>query len=512
MRVTQALVRAATVNGRGIGTIDGDRVHRWDEVSSRVARIAGGLHARGVAPGDRVAILSHNSDRYFDAFFAVPWAGAVLVPLNTRLARAELDFQLRDAGVRLLLHGAEFAETAAWLKAEGAVTALLAMDGDAPDALDALAEAAPPAAEAEQDAGELAGIFYTGGTTGLPKGVMLSHANLHVTASNLMMVIPFDDDCVNFHAAPMFHLADIGILFCTMAGGTHVFSRGFDAATILNAIARYKVTHCFTVPAVIDRMAKSELADRLDLSSLRMLGYGGSSMPAANYAFARSRFPHVGFIQGFGQTEMPAATYLSPRAHREAPAEKLASAGKVCFGYEIRIVDEDGNEVPRGTVGEIVGRGGNVMLGYWNRPEETAEVLRDGWVHTRDAGYMDEDGYIYVTDRLKDMIVSGAENVYSQEVENALSWHPAIEEAAVIGVPDEIWGERVHAVIVLKQGAEAPALKDVAAFCRDYIAGYKCPKSMEIRELPLPRSAAGKILKGPLREAVDGSGPAPAPR
>ena len=505
MRITQALGRAVTVAGKRIATIDGERRRTWKEVGERVARIAGGLHEMGIGDGDRVAILANNCDRFFEAYFAVAWAGAVLVPLNTRLARPELAFQLEDAGARLLLFGEEYAETAADLIDRGAVAVAVGLDGSSALSdlsLDHWASRSDPASEAEQPDSALAAIFYTGGTTGLPKGVMLSHANLHMMAANLLMSIPVDETCVNFHAAPMFHLADIGTLFCTMAGGMHVFLRHFDADAMLTAIAEHHVTHCFTVPAVIERMAKSPLAETLDLGSLKMLGYGGSSMPAASLDYARSRFPGVDFIQGFGQTEFAAATVLSPRDHLPgADPARLRSCGQVCLGYEIRIFDESGAEVPRGTVGEIVGRGGNVMMGYWNRPEETVHALRGGWLHTADAGYIDDDGYIYITDRLKDMIVSGAENVYSIEVENALSWHPAIEEAAVIGVPDPVWGERVHAVIVLKAGKAAPALAEIVAFCKERIAGYKAPKSMEIRREPLPRSAAGKILKGPLRDA-----------
>lgn len=502
MRITQGLIRAATVASRATSTIDGGTTRLWGETSARVARLAAGLAGLGVRPGDRVAVLALNSDVYFESYYAIPWAGGVLTPLNTRLAPAELAFQLRDAGARILLYGREFAATAARLRAEGAVATLVALDE--PDAgsdadLAALIAAHAPAEDAGRGGTDLAGIFYTGGTTGLPKGVMLTHTSLHTMAVNLVMSLGIDDTIVNFHAAPMFHLADIGLLFVTMVGGVHVIQRSFDAADMVNAIAAHRVTHCFTVPAVIDRMARHALSQSLDLSSLKVLGYGGAPMPTGTYENARARFPSVDFVQGFGQTEFAACTFLAAKYHRDgADPEKRLSAGQVCYGYEIKIVDEAGVEVPRRAVGEIVGRGANAMIGYWNRPEETAETLRDGWVHTRDAGFMDEDGFIYITDRLKDMIVSGAENVYSIEVENAVSRHPAVAECAVIGVPDAKWGERVHAIAVLNADATL-TLEDLAAFCRDQIAGYKLPRSLDIHAGPLPRNAAGKVLKAELR-------------
>ena len=507
MRITQGLVRALTTSGLRTATIDGDRRRTWSQVGERVARAAGGLeNEAGMKPGDRVGILAHNCDTYFELYFAIPWRGGVLTPLNTRLALPELAFQLSDAGVETLCYGREFTEFATQLLADGVVKRLVAMDGDATDeglTYEGLIARNAPAQEYWGPQTDLAGIFYTGGTTGLPKGVMLSHGAILSNAGNLLMSIPFDETCVNFHAAPMFHLSDIGIVFATMTGSTHVFARHFNAETMLQTIHEHGVTHCFTVPAVIDRMAKYEQLDSLDISSLKMLGYGGSWLPAATLSLARQKFPDVQFIQGFGQTEMGSCTVLTPTDHN-VPEDhpRLRSCGRAAPAYVIRILDEDGNEVPRGEIGEIVGRGPSIMSGYWNRPEETAEVMRGEWLHTRDAGWMDEDGYVYITDRLKDMIVSGAENVYSIEVENALNWHPAIEETAVIGVPDEKWGERVHAVIVCKPGSETPSLEDVRDFCRQRIAGYKTPKSISIFNENLPRSAAGKIQKGPIRDKV----------
>ena len=458
-------------------------------------RFAGLLVETGIKAGDRVAVLAQNSDHFYDAYFAIFWAGAIIVPLNTRLSVAELAFQIGDVGAALLIHGDGFEDSAAALHAQFPALKGLAF-GEAAGTLRArIASCAMPedANRADQD---VAGIFYTGGTTGLPKGVMLTHRNLTSVADNLIMMIRFSPACVNLHCAPMFHLADIGLFTVTMTAGTHVFAPHLDADTIMRLVEAHKVTHVFTVPAVIDTLARTE-AGQHDLSSLVMLGYGGSPMPEATLARAEARFPGMEFVQGFGMTEMPSITYLLPEDHRPG-GPKLRSVGIPGYGYEIRVVDADDQEVPRGTIGEIVGRGPCVMAGYWNRPEETAQALRNGWMHSQDAGFMDEDGYVHITDRMKDMIVSGAENVYSVEVENALNLHPDVRESAVIGVPDEKWGERVHAIIVPNPGArlDEAALRDHVA---SHIARYKCPKSWEHRTDPLPRSAIGKILKADLR-------------
>jgi long-chain acyl-CoA synthetase len=268
---------------------------------------------------------------------------------------------------------------------------------------------------------------------------------------------------------------------------------------LFDAIEQHGVTHIFTVPAVIDRLAKHPRALSANVSSLKMLGYGGAPMPPAVLEYARERFPNVSFGQGFGMTEMPAISYLGPRWHRKgANPEKLKSAGAAAYGYELKVVDSAGKELPRGEIGEIVGRGDNLMAGYWNRPEETTKALRNGWMHSQDAGFMDEDGAIYITDRLKDMIISGGENVYSIEVENVIYRHPSIAECAIIGVPDERWGERVHAVVVLKPDVDL-TLEQLSLFCREHIAAYKCPRSLGVLPSPLPRSAAGKVLKTELR-------------
>lgn len=501
MRLTQTLGRAVLVRPDAIATVDGERVRTWRQVHERVSRISGALRGLAVKPGDRVAVLANNSDAYYESYFAILWSGAAIVPLNTRLAPAETRFQLQDAGATVMLFGEEFAETIAGLKPQlPDIAVWVAMDGPDPSAdciLEDLAVHGPALPEVVRKANDLAGIFYTGGTTGLPKGVMLSHRSLAAQAVNLTMSLKVDHTVVNLHSAPMFHLADIGTFMVTMVGGTHVFVRKLDENVMLDLIERWGITHIFTVPAMIDRLARHPKGDAAN--GLKVLGYGGAPMPLGTYDVARARFPQVDFVQGFGMTEMGAHTFLEAQHHRPgADPEKMKSVGQPAYGYEIRIVDPEGNEVPRRTLGEIIGRGDNMMLGYWNRPQETAAALKDGWMWSGDAGFMDEAGFVYITDRFKDMIVSGGENVYSIEVENVVSRHPAVAECAIIGVPDEKWGERVHAVVVLKAG-ETLELADLSEHCRAEIAGYKAPRSLQLLAEPLPRSAAGKVLKTELR-------------
>ncbi|MBP7705358.1 MAG: long-chain-fatty-acid--CoA ligase [Caulobacter sp.] len=501
MRLTQTLRRAVLVHADKTATIDGDRLRTWREVQDRVARLSGALRKLGVKEGDRVAVLANNCDYYYEAYFAILWTGACIVPLNTRLAPAETRFQLQDAGATVMLFGEEFAPVIAELQPQlPGIGAWIGMDGGAAPAdhaFEDLIASSEPAEEVERKPEDLAGIFYTGGTTGLPKGVMLTHRALGAMAVNLTMSLQVDERIVNLHSAPMFHLADIGTFMATMVGGTHVFVRKLDEHVMLELIERWGITHIFTVPAIIDRLARHPNGDIA--RKLKVLGYGGAPMPLGTYDVARARFPEVDFVQGFGMTEMGAHTFLEAKHHRPgADPEKMKSVGQPAYGYEIKVVDENGVEVPRRTLGEIVGRGDNMMAGYWNRPEETAKALKNGWMWSGDAGFMDEDGFVYITDRFKDMIVTGGENVYSIEVENVVSRHPAVVECAVIGVPDEKWGERVHAVVVLKAG-ETLDLDGLAAHCRAEIAGYKTPRSLQVSDAPLPRSAAGKVLKTELR-------------
>jgi long-chain acyl-CoA synthetase len=361
--------------------------------------------------------------------------------------------------------------------------------------------------EAVDDAGadddDLAGLFYTGGTTGRAKGVMLTHSNLVVNALNGVAGIGFTAETTYIHSGPMFHLADGASTFgVTMSGGRHAFVPRFEPVEVLQTIQTEKVTHAQFVPTMINMLVNHPRFGEFDISTLSFILYGASPMPEGVLRKAMQVMPHVRLMHAYGMTEAaPIVTLLDPRyTTLDGPfAGKLKSCGQSALGCEIKVVDADRKEVAYGTAGELAIRGANIMKGYWNKPAETAAVLENGWYYSGDGATMDEEGFVYIVDRLKDMIISGGENVYSAEVENAISLMEGVGEVAVMGVPDERWGERVHAIIVPKRGANLTA-EAVMEHCRGQIAGYKCPRSVEFRDTPLPLSGAGKVLKRELRE------------
>lgn len=505
MYITQTLRRAVQIRANSVATICGNRRQTWTQFEQRIDRLGSALKSLGVGAEDRVAVLALNSDRYVEYFYAVAWIGAASNPVNIRLAPPEIAYTLDDSASAVLFVDDTFAKMLPALRPlMRTVKHIVFMgDGALPEgclSYEALIADHRPIADANAGGGALAGLFYTGGTTGKSKGVMLTHDNVVYNAINVIPALHYDDTAVYLHAAPMFHLADMANTFAvTMAGGTHVTIPRFDVDDVLATIARERVTHTVLVPTMINLLVSSgKIADH-DISSLRRMLYGASPMPEAVLLRAMVALPGVGFTQGYGQTEAaPVVSFLEPKFH-VAGGAKLTSAGRPAYGVEVVVMNEDDVEVPRGTVGEICARGLNVMRGYWGLEEQSQQTLRNGWLHTGDLGYMDPDGFIFLVDRAKDMIISGGENIFSVEVEGAIYQHPAVQECAVIGIPSEQWGEAVLAIVVPKAGASVSG-EEIIAHCRTLIAGYKLPRSVELRLEPLPVSGAGKILKTDLRK------------
>ncbi|MFE7242995.1 long-chain fatty acid--CoA ligase [Streptomyces sp. NPDC057580] len=503
MYLTQALHRALQQFPDRLMTVCGDRSRTTREVADRVSRLAASFLGLGVQQGDRVGILALNSDRYHETFFATWWMGGVAHPINTRWSSAEIAYAVADSGTQILLLDDSFADLGPELRERcpGLHTLIHCGDGPTPEGMlsyEEMIAGFDPVPDLRRGGDELAMLLYSGGTTGLPKGVMTSHRSLLTSAFGSMLINrSVWPGSVTLVTAPLFHIA----AFCSwynqsVVGGTLVFLPTFSAEGFLAAVQRHWVTTCILVPVMVQMVCEHPEFHSYDVSSLATITYGGAGSPQSLLQRAMKAFPGAGFTQGYGMTETGVLTVLGREEHR-AGGSRLRSAGRATATVEIAVVSPGGRELPPGVVGEIVTRGEHVMCGYWGKPEQTAQAMRDGWMHTGDAGYLDEDGYLYIVDRLKDMIITGGENVYSAEVENAVASHPAVASCAVIGVPDEHWGERVHAVIVLRPGMTSTE-QEVRAHAKTLIAGYKAPRSVEfVNELPM--SAAGKILKRELR-------------
>ncbi|MDT4789491.1 Long-chain-fatty-acid--CoA ligase [compost metagenome] len=508
MQLTHGLQIAMQMNPERVATIYKDRRHTFRELGERVARLAAGLRGLGVQPGDRIGMLALNSDRYLEYILAGWWLGAVLNPVNTRWSVPEIVYSLDDCDTRYVIVDDQFLPLTEGILAAAKNRPLLihAGDGEAPDGMhsfERLIADSAPIADSGHGGDDLAVIMYTGGTTGLPKGVMMSHASLWSCMFMRMTVAPIRDDSLALVTSPMFHIAGLAYAAARVVVGVpSCFLPMFEPTMALEAIQREGITEAVLVPTMLQMLLAHPKFAEYDLGSLRRISYGASPINAAVLEKAMEMLPAgIEFIHAYGMTEN-AGTVTLNLAENHGPEGRASglyrSAGRAMTGLQLMIADSEGNEVPRGEVGEILIKGPSVMQGYWNKPEETASALRDGWFHTGDAARMNENGYIFIVDRVKDMIVSGGENVYSAEVENALAKHPAVAMCAVIGIPSAEWGEAVHAIVTLKPGAMASE-DELRALCREHIAGYKCPKSVEFRDA-MPLSGAGKILKRELRE------------
>jgi long-chain acyl-CoA synthetase len=511
--VGAALERAGRLYADREAIVDGELRWSYGELRRHVAAFDAALDGLGLAPGDVVAVLALNSAAHLVAWLGIPRSGRVLTDLNVRLAPAELEFVLADSGARALLVDDAFLALGKELVQRCGVGSLVHIGtGPAPGGCVTFAEMTdrrgrPPAAV---DPEQPAGIFYTGGTTGRPKGVMLTHRNLVANAKHALITLGYGPDDTYLHAAPMFHAADANAnLALTWVGGRHVVIPAFDPARWSAAVEAERVTQSVLVPAMVNMIVHHSETAQHDLACLRQVVYAGSPMPQEMLRRAMQIVP-CDWAQAYGMTEAaPLVTYLTPEEHRrgavegEPHATRLRSVGRPVVGVDAEVRRPDGSAADVGEPGEVWVRGPNIMKGYWNRLEETTSALDDdGWYRTGDAGHCDADGYLYIVDRISDMIISGGENVYPVEVEQVLYRHRAVREVAVVGVPHAKWGETPIAVVALKDGAQVTG-EELIGYARARLAHFKCPTRIEC-VAELPRNATGKVLKTTLRKEYGG--------
>ncbi len=477
----------------------------YSQMDKRVNRLANGLLKLGFKRGDRLTILEENTDKYIEVYFAAAKAGMSITPLNYRLSESELAHIVEDSEAVCFFVGSAYDEISLKLKPNlPRIKAWISIDGSENTFTDyetLLANAPETDGFEPVDENDMAVLMYTGGTTGLPKGVMLSHRNIMTGVINCNLMYNFGTDDITCMILPLFHVSFWPTFGLLLAGGKVVINRKPDLNEILRLIQDERCTHMNLVPTIYGWLLQLCDISAFDLSSLRSLSYAGSPFPPALLKQCMETFGPI-FAQGYGATETAggAISVLSDTDHvlTGSGSDHLASAGKAALCAEVKIVDKKGHLVASGEIGEITARGKHIMLGYWKNPELTQKVIRDGWYHTGDMGYLDDDGYLFLVDRKADMIVTGGENVYPKEVEDVLYEHPAVAMAAVVSAPDDKWGERVQAVVTLKPDQTAKE-DDILNFCKKRLSGYKCPKALEIWE-QVPTTPVGKILRKDVKE------------
>ncbi|MDX1404608.1 MAG: long-chain-fatty-acid--CoA ligase [Woeseiaceae bacterium] len=480
--------------------IYGDRSSSYGELARHIDRVANGLVALGLKPGSRVAVLTGNNDYFFEIWLGAALAGFVLTPINARLAPDEVLYIVNDSQAQALFVDEPFHSLVENIAGDlSGVRHIFALDRhpEWPSYVEWRDEQSASQVEAKGSPADTMVQMYTSGTTGFPKGVELNHSSVLACARGMMGAAEWQPGEVVLVTAPLFHTAGSAWSHCALqSGGTVVLLPELSPASILTAFETYQVTEVLLVPAVIQMLLQSPDCAGKEFSSLRRILYGASPISVPVLRQAIETFG-CEFEQGYGLTETVGPIAMLYREDH-LQDDKLQSCGKPIPGNDIRVVDSKGNDCRAGDIGEIVVSGVQVMNGYWKRPDDTRAAIREGWFHTGDLGYFDADGYLYIHDRLKDMILSGAENVYPAEVERVLQHCPGIAEVAVIGVPDARWGEAVKAVVVAEAGASLSE-KDVIDYARSKIAAFKCPKSVDFVDA-IPRNPSGKILKKVLRE------------
>jgi acyl-CoA synthetase (AMP-forming)/AMP-acid ligase II len=499
----RSLLPAASRFAGKTAVVDGDYTATYSEHLDRVLRLADAMKRElGFTREDRFAVLALNSHHYLELYHAGFLAAGIINPLNLRLAPTELEFILRDSETRTVFVDAPFADVIGRVReAAGVERVVLIGAGEVAHdvAFEDLVAMGEPVVPDEPEETDPVILMYTGGTTGTPKGVVIDNRAAMFTMYKIAGRWPFTSEYVYLHQTPMFHAASFGgVLVIPAVGGLSTFVPIFDPSAVLDVIERRQVNTTVMVPAMVTMLLDHPEFRPERLASLTSLTYGASPMPTALLDRLLQLLPTVEVFQGYGMTESCGLlTSLGPEEHRRG-GDLRNSVGRPLHGSVISIQDLDGTILGPGETGEVCAKAGNIMQEYWNRPDQTAAAFGGGWYHTGDAGYLDGQGYLYLVDRLNDMIVSGGENVYSAEVENALASHPAVGQVAVIGIPSERWGEAVHAIVVLRAGAAATEV-ELQEWTRARIAGYKVPKSIEFRSGPLPLSGAMKTLKRQLR-------------
>src|SRR5262252_874395 len=487
---------------RRTAIVCGNERFTYAQFADRVSKLAGALRKAGVQAGDRVAFLSTNCHRLLEAYYGVVEAGAVLLPLNIRLAPQELAYILNDSGASVLFLQSHFRELVESFRSKlttvknfYALDAVAEVNWLSQQNYEALLAAAPPyrADIMQVDENSLAELFYTSGTSAEPKGVMLTHRNIYLHALNAGLALNTDQEAVELHTIPLFHANGWGVAhFLTLLGGKHVMIQKFDPPEVFRLMETERVNYCSLVPAMATALVNCPERQKYDLSSLKRISIGGA---ASSPTLVREVEEKLGCtcFSGYGLTETAPVLTTSRMKNGvtwigQERFEGQARTGFAVPGVEVRVVDPEGKDVPRDgkSIGEIIARSDGVMAGYWKQPEATAAVIRDGWFHTGDMATIDENNYVLIVDRKKDIIVSGGENISSLEVEKAICAHPAVYEVAVIPIPDERWGEAPKALVVLKPGAKATD-GELLDFCRGRLAHYKCPRSVEFMDA-LPKT------------------------
>jgi len=515
MVLTETLAKALKLFPRKQAIVCGEGRWTYEEFCHRINRLSHGLKGFGIGKDDKVAILHPNCHAFLEAYYAIPQIGAISVPINYRLSPKEIAFILKDSESKVLIADSMFKNHVApiWEEIRGIERILWTggprkSDGSVDLNYEGILEQADdsPLPDPLVSGEDIAQIYYTSGTTGRPKGVMLSHKNVTTHALGTIAEIHLTDCDVWLHVAPLFHLADAWATWAvTWVGGTHVLVREFEAKAVLETIEREKATLTNLIPTMLNLMVNHPEVGRFDYSSLRVLLSGGAPIAPEVVRRIVETFK-CDYIQTYGMTETsPYLTLSILKGHlSQLPDEDQlrfkSKTGREFIGVELRVVDEQGKEITKNEkqVGEIIVKGDIVTKGYWKLPEETKKSIKDGWLYTGDMAVMDEEGYVTIVDRKKDMILTGGENVYSTEVENVLYAHPAILECAVIGIPDQKWGEAVKGFVVLKSGQNATE-QEIIQFCKERLAHYKAPKSIDFIGA-LPRTGSGKIHKKGLRD------------